>query len=301
MSLSERAKTGLREMPSNAAWLVSRALQPADAVGTTAGDARAGARDKRRSLSATVIDAIPGGGDSVELRLKRAREAAERAREAEDHAVEAAEDAKERSDHARKVSERGRARITEVERETSRWVKQRIAEAQKAADEAVERARREAEAEAQEERQETVAEVDEEIENAQEDAEEAQGRAQELVDEATERLAEARRLANEAAEAARAAAEEAQRQAQELADEAEQQAGDAEAQVAAAEQLRQRSEATAKQTARKLESNPTNGDLKAYNKPELLQLAAGIGIEGRTTMTKDELVNAIAKTSRAKR
>ena len=266
MSLSERAKTGLREMPSNAAWLVSRALQPADAVGTTAGDARAGARDKRRSLSATVIDAIPVGGDSVELRLKRAREAAERAREAEDHAVEAAEDAKERSDHARKVSERGRARITEVERETSRWVKQRIAEAQKAADEAVERARREAEAEAQEERQETVAEVDQ-----------------------------------EAAEAARAAAEEAQRQAQELADEAEQQAGDAEAQVAAAEQLRQRSEATAKQTARKLESNPTNGDLKAYNKPELLQLAAGIGIEGRTTMTKDELVNAIAKASRAKR
>ena len=114
-------------------------------------------------------------------------------------------------------------------------------------------------------------------------------------------MAEARRLANEAAEAARAAAEEAQQQAQQLADDAEQQASDAEAQVAAAENLRERSETTAKQTARALKSNPTNGDLKAYNKPELLQLAAGIGIEGRTNMTKDELVNAIAKASRTTR
>ena len=34
MSLSERTRTGLREMPSNAAWLLSRVLKPADAVGT---------------------------------------------------------------------------------------------------------------------------------------------------------------------------------------------------------------------------------------------------------------------------
>jgi hypothetical protein len=31
--LSERTRTGLREMPSNAAWLLSRLLQPAEAVG----------------------------------------------------------------------------------------------------------------------------------------------------------------------------------------------------------------------------------------------------------------------------
>ena len=34
MSLSDRTRTGLREMPSNAAWLLSRALKPAEAVGT---------------------------------------------------------------------------------------------------------------------------------------------------------------------------------------------------------------------------------------------------------------------------
>ena len=41
MSLSERTRTGLREMPSNAAWLLSPFLKPADSVGTAAGGATA--------------------------------------------------------------------------------------------------------------------------------------------------------------------------------------------------------------------------------------------------------------------
>ena len=61
------------------------------------------------------------------------------------------------------------------------------------------------------------------------------------------------------------------------------------------------SEATAKHAARKLERSATNGGLESYNKPELVELAAGIGIEGRTTMSKVELVDAIAKASRTKR
>ena len=65
------------------------------------------------------------GGDEC-----RAREAAERASEAEERAVEAGREAKERADHARQVSERGRARMAEVDRETSRHVKQRVAEAE---------------------------------------------------------------------------------------------------------------------------------------------------------------------------
>ena len=87
--------------------------------------------------------------------------------------------------------------------------------------------------------------------------------------------------------------EEAQRQAQELAAEAAEQASEAEAQVKAAEQIREQSTATAKRTARELQRNPSNGNLKSYNKPELVELAASIGIEGRTTMSKNELVDAI--------
>ena len=52
MSLSERTRTGLREMPSNAAWLLSRALKPAEAVGTAAESATAAARDRGRKVTA---------------------------------------------------------------------------------------------------------------------------------------------------------------------------------------------------------------------------------------------------------
>ena len=76
MTLSERARSGLREMPSNAAWLLSKALKPAEAVGDAAESATAGARDRGRKLTATMLDVAPIGGDSVELRLRRARDAA---------------------------------------------------------------------------------------------------------------------------------------------------------------------------------------------------------------------------------
>ena len=66
-------------------------------------------------------DAAPVG-DSVEIRARRARDAAERAREAEERAVEAARESKARADLAREVSERGEARIKDIERETSREV-----------------------------------------------------------------------------------------------------------------------------------------------------------------------------------
>ena len=300
MLLLERTRIGLREMPSNAAWLVSRALRPADAIGSAAESAGAGARDRGRKVKAAVVDAAPIGGDSVEVRMRRAQDAGERAREAEDRAVEAARESKDLAAHVRQVSERGRARLKQVEQETSRQVKQRVAQAQKAADEFVKQEREAAEADAEEERQEVQEEIDDEIGDAQRDAEASQERAEELVEDATEKLAEARRLADEAAEAARAAAEEANRQAEQIAGEAEQQASDAEERVKVAEQLRGHAAATAKRTARELSGDLTNGGLKSYNKPELVELAASIGIKGRTNMTKGELVRAITNASRAK-
>ena len=144
----ERTRTGLREMPSNAAWLLSRVLKPAEAVGTAAESAAVGVRDRGRKVGAAVVDAAPVGGDSVEIRMKRAQDAAERAREAEERAVDAARESKDLADHARQVSERGRARLREVDREASQRVKQRVAEAQKAAEEFVKHERLAAEADA---------------------------------------------------------------------------------------------------------------------------------------------------------
>lgn len=279
MSLAERTRTGLREMPSNAAWLLSRA------------------RDRRHEISAAVIDAGPVG-DSVEIRMKRAREAAERAREAEERAIEAGQEAEERAESAREASDRGRARLAEIRDETTRQIKGRVAEAEKAANEMVKRERQAAEEDAREERDQVKAEVEEEIEEAELEADEARERAEALLEHAAGRMAEARQLAEEAAEAARAAAEEAHREAEQLAEEAQQQASEADAQVSAAEQLRDRPKAEAKNTARRLERDTANGGLAAYHKPELVELAASIGIEGRTNMTKSELVDAITKASR---
>jgi hypothetical protein len=111
-------------MPSNTAWLLSRALKPAEALR----DAAAGARDQGWKVTAAVVDAAPAG-DSVEIRARRAHDAAERAREAEERAVEAARESKALADRARALDESGRARLKEVDLETSRHVKQRVAEA----------------------------------------------------------------------------------------------------------------------------------------------------------------------------
>lgn len=121
------------------------------------------------------------------------------------------------------------------------------------------------------------------------------------MEDATEKLAEARRLAAEAAAAARAAAEEANRRAQQLASETEQQASEAQARVNATERIHAQAQQSAQHAARELQQNSTNGGLQSYNKPELVELAASIGIQHRTTMTKGELVNAITKASNTKR
>jgi hypothetical protein len=68
--------------------------------------------------------------------------------------------------------------------------------------------------------------------------------------------------------------------------------------VKAAETLRERAAATAKHTARELDRETTDGGLDAYKKPELVELAASIGIAERTNMTKGELVDAITKAAR---
>jgi hypothetical protein len=301
MSLLVRMREGLRELPSNAAWLVSRLGASTDSVGTAAETAAARARDQRLRLSEAVADAVPVGPDSIQVLMKRAQDAAGRAREAEERAVESAQEAKERSDRALQLSERGRARVKEVNAETSRELERRIRQAEKDAEALLRRERLAAEEEAERRRHALRAEVEEASERAQREAEASQQRAEELVEEAREKVAEAKRLADAAAEAAGAAADEARRHAQQLARDVEQPAREAEAQVGLAEELRERSAATARLTADEGDGPMTNEELQSYTKSELVEFASTIGIEGRTNMTKDELVAAIRKSSRRAR
>ena len=57
----ERTRTGLKDMPSNAVWLLSRALKPAE----TLGDAAASARDQGRRMTAAVVDVVHAFGDQL--------------------------------------------------------------------------------------------------------------------------------------------------------------------------------------------------------------------------------------------
>jgi hypothetical protein len=148
MSLSERTRVAVKELPSNAAWLLSKALGPTESA---AESAAAKARDQGRK----VLDAAPIGGDPVQTLLRRAKHAAEQAREAEVEAVEKAEEARARADYAREVSSRGRTRLKEVERETTRRREDRMKQAEKAADEVLRREREAAEDEAEKQRRDS--------------------------------------------------------------------------------------------------------------------------------------------------
>jgi colicin import membrane protein len=291
--LSDNAGTGLRELPSNAAWVVSRML-PSEAASPGAPGL-----DTARRLKASVEDAAPVG-DSVETRMKRARAAAERAQAAEEEAVAAAEDSKRSSEHARLVAENNRAQIADLKRELKRRVEETVKEARRAADERIERERADAQADADDELEHRQSEAEAEARDAQHEAEVRQQHASELVAEAHERLAEARALADEAMQAARAAAEEAHHQAQQLAADAEQQAKAADRRVAAVEEIGAAA-GTGEATSRRLQQRPVNGVLESQTKGELLDLAAAMDIEGRTNLTKAELVSAIKRASRAKR
>lgn len=141
MSLLKQASIGLREMPSNAARLFSRAFASNDAVGSAAEGAASRAREQGWRLSEAIGDAIPGGSDSIQVQMRRAQEAADDARRTEQQAVEAAREAKERSDHALQVSERGRAQMKEAEREAARASEQRVRQAERDAADLVKRER----------------------------------------------------------------------------------------------------------------------------------------------------------------
>ena len=66
MSLTDRARDSLKEVPSNAAWLMSKVLGPTESAAESAATK---ARDQGRRLGAEVVDAAPIGGDPVRYGL----------------------------------------------------------------------------------------------------------------------------------------------------------------------------------------------------------------------------------------
>lgn len=293
--LSDRLKIGLSDLPENAAWLLERAR--AASANTRSGGELFTVRSKRRDS----VSVVPPSTASVESRMNRARAAANEAQRIEERALAASRISKDQSEHARQVSQAGQTRLAETKREAEQAVKEREAEARRAAEKAVEREVDAARAKADAQVQAVESQVEQETEAARQEAQQAQAHAQELMAEAARRLHEARQLAQEAREAAVAVAEEAQLTAQRLQADANAQLREAEARVSEAEGVGYQATVAAERTARDLQSDEFDLDLDSQTKAELLDLAAAMQIDGRTTMSKAELVTAIAKNSRANR
>src|SRR4029453_6478582 len=78
------AASGLRDLPRNGAWLLSKALRsPVAATESAAHDTS----DGLRRMTIAVADKLPGAPDAVGIKLKRAETAVARAKEAERQAV----------------------------------------------------------------------------------------------------------------------------------------------------------------------------------------------------------------------
>jgi colicin import membrane protein len=296
---------GVKELPRNSAWLLSRALTPLETTKDVAGNVTQSAggnlADLARQAGASVMDVLPVG-DSIELRLQRARAAAEDAQRAEDQAVSDAEEAKARSDEAREIAERCRAYVREVERQQAKEVDEKVAEARREADARVERARAAAQEDADGVVQRAKAEADDRAAKAREEAAAAQSKAKQTMADASASLAEARRLAKEATEVTKAAAEEAHRQAAQLTADAEREARSADERVAEAEQVGSRSAGSPGGGSRNRNGHSRSNELlNAMTRAELLELASAEDIKGRSAMSKSELLTALRRSARAGR
>ena len=101
--LVHHAKTAIAELPENAGWLMRRYLTPPP-VERAVDEARSGAR----RMSESIADAVPFGGDSLDLRLHRAREALEDAQRAEQQALRRMREANDLAEREKAVTADGR-------------------------------------------------------------------------------------------------------------------------------------------------------------------------------------------------
>jgi chromosome segregation ATPase len=305
--------TGVKDLPRNASWLLAKALNPGSGNTSGSTQTKKSARkngtgyaiaDSVRSAGASLKDVLPTTGDSVELRLQRARSATERARDAEHEAMAAAEEAKESVEKAKQTKKEEDSRLRGVREDQDRRVKARVAEARQKADERVEAERVSAEQDAEKTVSKEQAAAEQRIAAARTHAERVKEKADRALADATAQLAEARRLADEAAAAAESAAAEAHQEADRLTAQAQTGANERDGVAAEAEKLQKAAASTATKVARRTTTVPRRSaargrgrqDLTSLSKQELLELAKAKDVSGRSSMSKTALVKALRAT-----
>jgi len=295
--LAVQASTGVKDLPRNGAWTLSKLLAAPGGGAKSAGQVVA---DTARRASVAVAEALPGGTNSVEARLARAEEAVTRAKQSEQDALVQAREADSKAEAARTAAEEGKQRLREAQREAKQEVDRLAQEARRRLEEQVEREREQARQETDERVAAVDAEVRSQTEKLRADAEEAAERAQRSIALAHEQMADARRLAAEATQAAQEAAEQAHRQARAVAEKAQRNLGAADRVLDDArgtEQVLEGEAARAVRAERHFQAPPRLAD---RTKAELVTLAEPLQIPGAARMNKEQLVRSIQRASRAK-
>jgi hypothetical protein len=295
--VASQAASGVRDLPRNGVWLLSKALKsPVAATESTVHDTS----DGLRRVTIAVADKLPGATDSVGMKLKRAETAVARAKEAERRALAEAQNASELADAAKSVSEDGKRRVGEATREGKQEVQRRTQEARERFARLVNQEREKAEQEVAERIERITADVKAESEKARAEAERLAEHAQALIEDAHQQMVEARALAAEATAAAQEAADQAHAHARAVAEKVEEQSGSADRVV---KDARRAESALANEAARAVQAEqeqPIPARLSEHTKAELVELARPLQIENASRMTKDQLVRAIRSASRAR-
>ena len=299
--LADQAKTGLTEMPRNVRWLKSRFESQREAAGSKATEVAATARSRSERARQSVTQATPGG--LVPLRRNSGVHASSPTAPTAPNAalIELARTAEEDAATARSVSDDGNAQIEEQRKQGEQEVQQRGRRPTSRLARWWTRLVRLPRKMPRTSCAKSVNRLTAKRVPLRKKAEHSRQAAEQAAAEAEDELAEARRLADEAEEAARRKAEEAHEEAELLADEASKQADEAKSRIATAKRTSPGGNGNGTGTSRsKARSNGrsggsrSSGELKSRSKAELVDLAAGFDIDGRSAMNKTELMQAIA-------
>ena len=292
-------ETGIKDLPRNTSWLLSKALHPVSEVSVdppSVHETAARVSEGAKSVGTKTKDLFSISDGSVEGRIDDAHAAAEKARAAEERALQAAENAKAKADQLAAISAEVDSSLSQLKKEQADRVEAETADARKRADAQVEDARRAAQQDANKVIEERTAEADKQIQHARQEADEAQANAKEELAAATDLLNRARVLSDEAEAAARAVVDEAHRQVMRIT-----RTEETEAKEALTESARTAAAATAtkprKTSSRVPKQRSSSKPFDKRTKAELVELAAERGVKGRSSMSKQQLVKALSKTS----
>ena len=152
--LSHATALGIKELPSNTAWLIGKAWRPAaeeipermndlgarvsdvaQSAAESAGPSMIGARRKFGVAGKLLAEAVPGvGQESVSDLIEKADSAAEHAREVEATAVRLAQQAKDEADAAARTAAESDHAMQQARTEAQEMVDTRVESAQHEAD-----------------------------------------------------------------------------------------------------------------------------------------------------------------------